>query len=39
VTMANDAFNLAARGWRDTGVRTLDPGQSLSCWTTIALEA
>ncbi len=38
VTMANDAFNLAARGWRGTGVRTIDPGQSLSCWTTLALE-
>lgn len=29
VTMVNDGFNLLARGWRDTGVRTLAPGETL----------
>ena len=34
VTMVNDGFNLASRGWIDTGVRALEPGESmLANWT------
>jgi aldose 1-epimerase len=32
VTMVNDGFNLAARGWSGTGVRTVEPGETWSVW-------
>jgi aldose 1-epimerase len=40
VTMVNDGFNLLARGEASTGVRVLEPGQTLAArWTLRVLDA
>lgn len=37
-TAANDAFNLAALGWPDTGARTLQPGETLGTRTAFQVD-
>ncbi len=39
VSMVNDGFNLADRAWPDTGVRVLEPGQSLRAAWSLRLVA
>ncbi len=39
VSMVNDGFNLATRGWANTGVRGLAVGESMRVWWTVQLES
>lgn len=39
VSMVNDGFNLESRGWKGTGVRSLNVGESLSVWWSVTLES
>ena len=38
MTIAADGFNLAARGWRDSGVTALAPGATLRTWYRFEIE-
>jgi len=38
MTIAADGFNLAARGWKDSGVTVLGPGESLETWYRFEVE-
>jgi aldose 1-epimerase len=38
LSMVNDGINLLAKGWRDTGVRVLGPGEKLAAWCEMKVE-
>ncbi len=38
VSMVNDGFNLAGRGWAETGVRSLSVGETMSVWWRVQVD-